>query len=176
MSHGASTRPRAPLQALHVHLSKLRGLLAEAAPEPPGTRSRRGSSEVDVWRLDHSSTGPSEPDHAAMLLPRRPRLFRGEPPCDAAPRERGAMAPRPRQERPQVIPRAWTPTPLGGAGDLAGQLERLLRGHEFQEWVMGQLIHACTALVAGGCPPTHQRPRLRCPAELGLEPVSRSRA
>ena len=78
--------PASAVSALHVHLSKLRGLLGELLVlESSGYALAQGGYDLDAWRFDELVTrARTEPSQAQSLLAEALRLFRGEPLADVA--------------------------------------------------------------------------------------------
>jgi predicted ATPase/DNA-binding SARP family transcriptional activator len=167
--------PASAVSALHVHLSKLRGLLGGALVlEAAGYALTRDAYELDLWRFEALiERARSEPQGAAALLTEALALFRGEPLCDVA--SEGAVADWRRtleEKRLQaVLMRLDAELAAGGAGELVAELERLVGAHPFEERLWGQLMVAlhragrqAEALEA------YQRARRLFAGELGLEP------
>jgi DNA-binding SARP family transcriptional activator len=167
--------PTSAVSALHVHLSKLRGLLGGLLVlEAAGYALQLGAFELDVWRFDELvERARAEPTQAESLLMEALALFRGEPLCDVA--SEGTVAQWRRtleEERLQATLLAIdAQLASGGAGELVAELERLAGQHPFEERVWGQLI---IALYRAGrqaeALEAYQRARRLFAEELGLEP------
>ena len=167
--------PASAVSALHVHLSKLRGLLGGMLVlEPAGYALVRGEFELDLWQFDALvDRARSEPERAGALLREALSMFRGEALCDVE--SEGSVA----QWRRSLEEKRLQATGLridadlaaGQAGELVAELERLTAEHPFEERLWGQLMLALSqsgrqadALEA------FQRARRLFAAELGLEP------
>jgi predicted ATPase/DNA-binding SARP family transcriptional activator len=167
--------PASAVSALHVHLSKLRGLLGGVLVlEPAGYALVRGEFELDLWQFEALlERARSEPERAGALLREALAMFRGEPLCDVE--SEGSVA----QWRRSLEEKRLQATGLridadlaaGQAGELVAELERLTAEHPFEERLWGQLMLALSqsgrqadALEA------YQRARRLFAAELGLEP------
>ena len=167
--------PASAVSALHVHLSKLRGLLGGVLVlEPAGYALVRGEFELDLWQFDALvDRARAEPERAGALLREALAMFRGEALCDVE--SEGSVA----QWRRSLEEKRLQATGLridadlaaGQAGELVAELERLTAEHPFEERLWGQLMLALSqsgrqadALEA------FQRARRLFAAELGLEP------
>jgi DNA-binding SARP family transcriptional activator len=138
--------PSSAVSALHVHLSKLRGLLdGLLVLEAAGYALQPDGLELDVWRFDRLvERARSEPAQAGALLAEALALFRGEPLCDVA--SEGTVAPWRRaleEKRSQAtLSRLDAELACGAAGTLIAELEGLAGEHPFEERVWGQLMLA----------------------------------
>ena len=167
--------PASAVSALHVHLSKLRALLGGLIVlEPAGYSLAPGSFEVDVWRFDELvEQARAQPEHASSLLREALRLFRGEPLCDVTPEGSVAQWRRALEEKrlQAIMLRIDADLASGAAGELVGELEQLVREHQFEERLSGQLM---LALFRAGrqadALEAFQRARRVLSSELGLEP------
>ncbi len=167
--------PASAVSALHVHLSKLRGLLGDLLSlEAAGYALRAGAFELDVWRFDALvEQARNEPERAVALLPQALGLFRGEPLSDVACEGSVAQWRRALEEKRMqaILLRIDSELAAGAAGELVAELERLASEHPFEERLWGQLM---VALYRAGrqadALETYQRARRRFAAELGLEP------
>jgi predicted ATPase/DNA-binding SARP family transcriptional activator len=167
--------PASAVSALHVHLSKLRGLLdGLLVLGPAGYALVPGSFELDLWEFDALlDRARSEPDRAAALLREALAMFRGEPLCDVDSEGSVAQWRRTLEEKHlQAIGlRVDADLAAGQAAELVAELERLTAEHPFEERLWGQYMLALSrsgrqadALEA------YQRARRLLAAELGLEP------
>ena len=167
--------PASAVSALHVHLSKLRALLGELIVlEPAGYSLAPGSFEVDVWRFDELvEQARAQPEHASSLLREALRLFRGEPLCDVTAEGSVAQWRRALDEKrlQAIMLRIDADLARGAAGELVAELEQLVREHQFEERLTGQLM---LALFRAGrqadALEAFQRARRVLSSELGLEP------
>ncbi len=163
--------PASAVSALHVHLSKLRGLLVlEAA----GYALRPGGFEVDVWRFDALvEQARADGGQAGPLLGEALGLFRGDPLCDVASEGSVAQWRRALEEKrlQAILLRLDANLAAGAAGELVAELERLAGEHPFEERLWGQLM---LALYRSGrqadALEVYQRARRLFAGELGLEP------
>jgi predicted ATPase/DNA-binding SARP family transcriptional activator len=167
--------PATAVAAMHVHLSKLRALLGELLVlEAGGYRLNPAAYELDARRFDELvGEARSDPGRASVLLREALDLFRGAPLCDVD--SDGSVA-RWRREleesRLQAISlRIDADLAAGAAGELVGELERLLTDNQFEERLWRQLM---LALQRSGrradALDAYQRARLLFAGELGLEP------
>jgi predicted ATPase/DNA-binding SARP family transcriptional activator len=167
--------PASAVSALHVHLSKLRGLLGGLLVlEPAGYALVRGEFDLDLWQFEALlERSRAEPESAGARLREALAMFRGEPLCDVE--SEGSVAQWRRsleEKRIQAIRlRIDADLAAGHAGELVAELERLTAEHPFEERFWGQLMLALSrsgrqadALEA------YQRARRLLSAELGLEP------
>ena len=168
--------PASAVSALHVHLSKLRALLGDALVlEAAGYALRSGSFELDVWRFDElvAQARAAAPGQAGALLTEALGLFRGEPLSDVASERSVAQWRRELEEKrlQAILLRLDADLDGGAAGELIGELERLLAAHPFEERLWGQLM---LALYRAGrqadALEAYQRARRLLGSELGLEP------
>jgi predicted ATPase/DNA-binding SARP family transcriptional activator len=167
--------PQSAVSALHVHLSKLRGLLdGLLVTEPAGYALASGAYELDVWRFDtlvEQTRG--DPSRAGSLLREALALFRGEPLCDVACEGSVAQWRRELEEKRlhATLLRFDADLEAGAAGELVAEFERLLSEHQFEERLWGQLM---LALYRAGrqadALEAYQKARRLFAAELGLEP------
>jgi predicted ATPase/DNA-binding SARP family transcriptional activator len=167
--------PASAVSALHVHLSKVRGLLGGLLVlEPAGYALVRGEFELDLWQFETLlDQARAEPERAGALLREALAMFRGEPLCDVE--SEGSVATWRRsleEKRLQATGlRIDADLAAGQAGELVAELDRLTAEHPFEERLWGQLMLALSlsgrqadALEA------YQRARRLFAAELGLEP------
>ena len=167
--------PASAVSALHVHLSKLRGLLGGLLVlEAAGYALRPGAFELDVWRFDalveqaQSGARPGGGAAGEAL-----GLFRGEPLCDVASEGSVAQWRRALEEKrlQAILLRVDAELAAGAAAELVAELERLAAEHPFEERVWGQLM---LALYRAGrqadALEAYQRARRLFATELGLEP------
>jgi predicted ATPase/DNA-binding SARP family transcriptional activator len=167
--------PASAVSALHVHLSKLRGLLGGVLVlEPAGYALVRGEFELDLWQFEALvDRARSEPEHAGALLREALAMFRGEPLCDVESESSVAHWRRSLEEmRLQVVgQRIDVDLAAGQAGELVAELERLTAAHPYEERLWAQLM---LALARSGrqadALEAYQRARRLFAAELGLEP------
>ncbi len=167
--------PASAVSALHVHLSKLRGLLGGLLVlEAGGYGLRPGGFEVDVWRFDALvEQARAEPVQAAALLREALGLFRGEPLYDVASEGSVAQWRRALEEKrlQAILLRLDADLAAGAAGELVAELEQLAGEHPFEEQVCAQLM---LALYRAGrqadALDAYQRARRLFAGELGLEP------
>ncbi len=167
--------PASAVSALHVHLSKLRGLLnGLLVLEAAGYALRPEAFELDAWRFDslvEQARGDSL--RARSLLCEALGLFRGEPLCDVLPEGSIAQWRRALEEKHlQALQlRLDVDLAAGGAGELVAELEGLAAEHPFEERLCGQLM---LALYRAGrqadALEAYQRARRLFAEELGLEP------
>ncbi len=167
--------PASAVSALHVHLSKVRGLLGGALVlEPAGYALVSGQFELDLWQFEALlAQARSEPDRAGDTLRQALAMFRGEPLCDVE--SEGSVAQWRRaleEKRLQAIElRIDADLVAGQAGELVAELERLIAEHPYEERLWGQLM---LALARAGrqadALEAYQRARRLFAAELGLEP------
>jgi predicted ATPase/DNA-binding SARP family transcriptional activator len=171
---GASP-PASAVSALHVHLSKLRGLLGGLlVSEAAGYSLRPNGFELDVWRFDVLvEQARGEPDQAGVLLTEALGLFRGEPLADVASEGSVAQWRRALEEKrlQAILLRLDAMLEAGAAGELVAELESLAAEHPFEEKLWAQLM---LALYRAGrqadALDTYQRARRLFAAELGLDP------
>lgn len=167
--------PASAVSALHVHLSKLRGLLdGLLVLEPAGYALKPGAFEIDVWRFDGlMEQASADPEQAGPLLAEALALFRGEPLCDVAAEGSIARWRRALEEKrlhAQVL-RVDSLLAAGKAGELVAELEQLVEEHPYEEQLWGQLILArYRAGRQAEALETYQRVRRLLASELGLEP------
>lgn len=167
--------PASAVSALHVHLSKLRGLLGGLLVlEASGYALRPGGFEVDVWRFDALvEQARAERRQARALLSEALALFRGEPLCDVASEGSVAQWRRALEEKrlQAILSRLDADLEAGAAGELVAELEQLAEEHPFEERAWGQLM---LALYRAGrqadALEAYQRARRLFAGELGLEP------
>ena len=167
--------PASAVSALHVHLSKLRGLLdGLLVLDPAGYALEAGSFELDVWQFDALvEQARADPQHAAALLAQALALFRGEPLCDVASEGSAAQWQRALEEKRMqaTVMRIDGDLAAGGAGELVAELERLVADHPYEERLSEQLM---VALYRAGrqadALEAYQRARRLYASELGLEP------
>jgi predicted ATPase/DNA-binding SARP family transcriptional activator len=167
--------PASAVSALHVHLSKLRGLLGGLLVlDTAGYSLRPDGFELDVWRFDALvEQARHEPEQARELLSEALALFRGEPLSDVAAEGSVAQWRRALEEKrlQAILLRVDADLAAGAAGELLPELERLAGEHQFEERVWGQLM---LALYRAGrqadALDAYQRARRLFAAELGLEP------
>jgi len=167
--------PSSAVSALHVHLSKLRGLLGGLLVlEPAGYALQPGTFELDAWRFDQLvEQARADPASARELLADALGLFRGEPLCDVA--SEGSIAQWRRaleEKRLQArVLRVDAELAAGAAAELVAELEGLAGEHPFEERLWGQLM---LALYRAGrqadALEAYQRARRLFAEELGLEP------
>jgi len=138
--------PASAVSALHVHLSKLRGLLGGLLVlEASGYALRPGGFELDVWQFDALvEAARTDPGRAGSLLSEALGLFRGEPLCDVASEGSVAQWRRMLEEKrlQAILQRLDVELAAGGAGELVAELERLAAEHPFEERLWGQLMLA----------------------------------
>jgi predicted ATPase/DNA-binding SARP family transcriptional activator len=168
-------QPASAVSALHVYLSKLRGLLGGLVVREGGGYSLRGGVvELDCWRFDGLvERARWDPGQARVLLGEALGLFRGEPLCDVAcegsvGRWRRALE----ENRLQaLLLRVEADLAAGAAGGLVAELELLVSAHPFEERLWGQLM---LALYRSGrqadALDVFARARRGFSVELGLEP------
>ncbi len=167
--------PASAVSALHVHLSKLRGLLGGLLVlEAAGYALEAGAFELDVWRFDALvEQARAEPERAVELLGEALGLFRGEPLGDVESERSVAQWRRALEEKrlQAILLRVDARLAAGEAGALVGELEGLAAQHPFEERLWGQLM---LALYRAGrqaeALETYQRVRRLFALELGLEP------
>jgi predicted ATPase/DNA-binding SARP family transcriptional activator len=167
--------PASAVSALHVHLSKLRGLLGDLLVlEAAGYALQAGAFELDVWRFDALvEQARTEPERTVALLSEALGLFRGEPLSDVACEGSIAQWRRALEEKRMqaILLRIDAELAAGAAGELVAELERLASEHPFEERLWGQLM---LALYRAGrqadALEAYQRARRLFAAELGLEP------
>jgi DNA-binding SARP family transcriptional activator len=167
--------PASAVSALHVHLSKLRGLLGGLLVlDTAGYALMPGVFELDAWRFDELvEEARLDRQNAPALLREALALFRGEPLSDVA--AEGAVGHWRRaleEKRDQaIVQRIDADLERGGSGELVAEIERLLADHPFQERLWGQLM---LALYRAGrqadALEAFQRARRLLGDELGLEP------
>jgi predicted ATPase/DNA-binding SARP family transcriptional activator len=172
--------PATAVDALHTHLSKLRRLLGGALSfGSVGYALAPGSYELDLWKFDALvEQARSSPARAGALLGEALTLVRGEPlggvVCE------GSLGAWRRSLEEQVLEARVSQIDArlaeGAAGELLGELQRLLDANQFEERLVGQLMLALyragrqtDALAA------YDRARRMFAAELGLEPGERLR-
>ncbi len=167
--------PASAVSALHVHLSKLRGLLGGLLVlGSAGYSLEPGGFELDVWRFDELvERARADSERAESLLTEALGLFRGDPLSDVAAEGSVGQWRRALDEKrlQAIILRLDARLTGGAAGELVPELEQLLAEHGFEERLWGQLMLAlyragrqADALEAYG------RARRLFAAELGLEP------
>jgi predicted ATPase/DNA-binding SARP family transcriptional activator len=167
--------PASAVSALHVHLSKLRGLLEGLLVlEPAGYALQTGGFEIDVWRFDALvEQARAEPEQAGDLLAQALGLFRGEPLSDVAAegsiaRWRRALAEKKLHAQAMRIDAELAG---GAAGELIGEIEQLVEEHQFEEQLWAQLMLAqYRAGRQADALETYQRVRRLLSSELGLDP------
>jgi predicted ATPase/DNA-binding SARP family transcriptional activator len=167
--------PATAVSALHVHLSKLRGLLGGLLVlEPAGYALKPDGFGLDVSRFELLlEQARSEPAEAGALLAEALGLFRGEPLCDITADGSVAQWRRELEEKrlQATLLRLDLQLAEGAAAELVGELERLAVAHPFEERVWGQLM---LALYRAGrqaeALEAYQRARRLMAAELGLDP------
>jgi predicted ATPase/DNA-binding SARP family transcriptional activator len=167
--------PASAVSALHVHLSKLRGLLGGLLVlEAAGYALKPGGFELDEWRFDALvEQARADPARAGSLISEALALFRGEPLCDVASEGSVAQWRRALEEKrlQAVLLGLDAELAAGAAGELVAELEGLAGEHPFEERLWGQLI---LALYRAGrqadALEAYQRARRLFSAELGLEP------
>jgi predicted ATPase/DNA-binding SARP family transcriptional activator len=167
--------PASAVSALHVHLSKLRGLLdGLLVLEPGGYMLTPGGFELDLWRFNELvERARDRPGEARPLLTEAVGLFRGDPLCDVP--SEGSLAQWRRELEEQrlqaVIARIDADLAAGAAGELVAELQRLLSQHQFEERLWAELM---LALYRAGrqadALDSYQRARQLLAGELGLEP------
>jgi predicted ATPase/DNA-binding SARP family transcriptional activator len=169
------TQPASAVSALHVHLSKLRASLGGLLVlDSAGYALRPEGFELDAWRFERLlEQAASDPQQAGSLLREALALRRGQPLSDVRPE--GSIV-QWRRELDEMYLRASmlrveTDLAAGAAGELVGELERLVAEHPFEEQVWGQLMRALhrdgrTAEALE----VYQRARRLFARELGLEP------
>ncbi len=169
--------PASAVSALHVHLSKLRGLLGGLLVlEAAGYALSAGGFELDVWRFDQLiDQARAEPDRARALalLTEALALFRGEPLCDVASEGSVAQWRRALEEKrlQAILLRVDVELAAGASGELLAELERLCAEHPFEERAWGQLMLALhRAGRQADALEAYQRARRLFATELGLEP------
>ena len=167
--------PPSAVSAMHVHLSKLRGLLGGLLlREPAGYALAHGGFELDVWRFDSLvEQARDDPGRAAALLTEALGLFRGEPLCDVASERSVAQWQRALEAKrlKATVLRLDAELAAGAAAGLLTELEQLAEEHPFEEQLWGQLILALyRAGRAAEALEAYQRIRRRFSAELGMEP------
>ena len=167
--------PASAVSALHVHLSKLRGLLGGLLVlEAAGYALSAGGFELDVWRFDQLvDQARAEPDRARALLTEALALFRGEPLCDVASEGSVAQWRRALKEKrlQALLLRVDVELAAGASGELLAELERLCAEHPFEERAWGQLMLALhRAGRQADALEAYQRARRLFATELGLEP------
>jgi predicted ATPase/DNA-binding SARP family transcriptional activator len=167
--------PATAVSALHVHLSKLRGLLGgQLVLGPAGYALNVDPFGLDVSRFEVLlEQAREDAEQAEALLGEALRLFRGEPLCDIT--SDGSVA----QWRRELEEKRLQATLLrldlkladGAGAELVGELERLAGAHPFEERVWGQLMLALyRAGRQGEALEAYQRARRLLSAELGLDP------
>jgi predicted ATPase/DNA-binding SARP family transcriptional activator len=169
------TPPASAVSALHVHLSKLRGLLGGLLTlTPAGYTLTPGAFELDEWHFDALvQRARAEPESAIALLNQALALFRGEPLCDVASEGSIARWRRALEEKrlQALVLRIDAELDAGGGGELVAELELLRGQHPYEERVLGQLM---LALYRAGrqadALDAYQRARQQFAVELGLEP------
>ncbi len=167
--------PASAVSALHVHLSKLRGVLdGLLVLEPAGYSLRRGGFELDVSRFDALvEQARDDPERAGTVIVEALGLFRGEPLCDVASEGSVARWRRALEDKrlQAMLLRIDADLARGAAGELVAELERLVGEHPFEERVWGQLM---LALYRAGrqadALDAYQRARRLFAEQLGLEP------
>lgn len=168
--------PASAVSALHVHLSKLRGLLGELLVlESSGYALRGDAYDLDVWRFDELvERARTDAPRARVLLAEALGLFHGEPLSDVACEGSLAQWRRSLEEKrlQATVARIDAELAAGTAAELVAELELLTREHPYEERVWGQLMLAlyrsgrqADALAA------YQRARRLFADELGLEPA-----
>ena len=167
--------PASAVSALHVHLSKLRGLLAGLLIlDTAGYSLSPDAFELDVWRFDALvEQARIEPERAPILLREALGLFRGDPLCDVASEGSVSQWRRALEEKrlQALMSRVDADLAAGAAGELLAELEPIVREHPFEERLWGQLM---LALYRAGrqaeALEAFQRARMLFASELGLEP------
>jgi predicted ATPase/DNA-binding SARP family transcriptional activator len=170
--------PASAISALHVHLSKLRGLLdGRLELGPAGYAISQDGIELDVWRFDALlDQARREPEQARALLTEALALVRGEPLSDVASEGSVAQWRRALEEKclQALLLRIDADLAAGAAGELLPELEALASEHQFEERVWGQLM---LALYRAGrqadALEAYQRARMLFATELGLDPGER---
>jgi predicted ATPase/DNA-binding SARP family transcriptional activator len=167
--------PPSAVSALHVHLSKLRGLLGGLLVlDSVGYSLKAGEFELDAWRFDELiEEARADPDQARALCTEALALFRGDPLCDVTPEGSVAQWRRALEEKrlQAILLRVDTELAGGAAGELVADLELLAAEHPYEEKLCGQLM---LSLYRAGrqadALDTFQRARRQFVTELGLEP------
>jgi len=167
--------PASAVSALHVHLSKLRGLLEGLLVlEAAGYGLQPGAFEIDVWRFDALvEQARANPGRAGALLREALGLVRGEPLSDVASEGSVAQWRRALEEKrlQALVLRLDADLAAGGAGELVAELEGLADEHPFEERIWGQLMQALyRAGRQADALEAYQRARRRFASELGLDP------
>jgi predicted ATPase/DNA-binding SARP family transcriptional activator len=167
--------PPSAVSALHVHLSKVRGLLGGLLVlEPAGYALVRGAFALDLWEFEALvDRARAEPERAGAVLREALAMFRGEPLCDVE--SEGSVAQWRRsleEKRLQAIGlRIDADLAAGQAGELVAELERLTAENPYEERLWGQLMLALgRAGRQADALEAYQRARRLLAAELGLEP------
>jgi predicted ATPase/DNA-binding SARP family transcriptional activator len=172
--------PATAVEALHMHLSKLRRFLGGAITfGSAGYTLAPGSYQLDLWRFDTLvEQARSSPARARGMLGEALAMVRGEPlggvVCE------GSLGAWRRSLEEQVLDARLSEIDVrlaeGAAVELLGELQPLLDANPFEERVVGQLM---LALYRGGrqadALAAYERARRTFAAELGLEPGERLR-
>lgn len=167
--------PASAVSALHVHLSKLRGLVDGLLMlEPSGYVLQPGAFELDVTRFEQLvDSAHADPGGARERLTEALAIFCGEPLCDVdCEGSLGQWRRELEEKRLQTaIARIEADLAAGSHAELIPELDRLLAEHQFEERLWGQLM---VALYRAGrqadALDAFQRARRLYAAELGLEP------
>ncbi|MHB8695590.1 MAG: AfsR/SARP family transcriptional regulator [Solirubrobacteraceae bacterium] len=167
--------PPSAVSALHVHLSKLRGLLGGLLVlDSVGYSLKAGEFELDAWRFDELiEEARADPEQARTLCTEALALFRGDPLCDVTPEGSVAQWRRALEEKrlQAILLRVDTELAGGAAGELVAELELLAANHPYEEKLWGQLMLSMyRAGRQADALDTFQRARRQFATELGLEP------
>ncbi len=167
--------PPTAVSALHVHLSKLRGVLGGLLITGPAGYALAGSGwTLDVVRFDELvAEARAQPSRAASLLDAALALFRGDPLCDVA--AEGTVADWRRtleEKRLQAqLQRVDVELASGAGAELVAELERLTAAHPYEERLVGQMMLALyRSGRQGDALEAYQRLRRLVAGELGLDP------
>ena len=168
--------PPSAVSALHVHLSKLRGLLGDLLirDASDGYVLAPGRVELDVRRFEELvESARREPERARELLSEALAQFRGEPLSDVDSEGSIAEWRRTLEDRRfhALNLRIDADLAAGAGSEVVPELERLVEEHPFDERLCGHLMLALhRAGRSVDALDAFRQTRERLVGELGLEP------